>query len=81
MAQDHAAAESNFLYDYPGVVATLFALAVTAVFLSSLYMSATSHHEEGGEHGAPAGEHAAPAGEHAAPGGAIAAPAGSAAAH
>ncbi len=59
MAQDHAATESNFLYDHPGIVATLFAIVVSAIFISSLYVSATSHHEEA--EGEPSGEHAAPA--------------------
>jgi hypothetical protein len=50
----------GFVGDHPGLVATLFALAVTACFLFLLYQSATSHHEAGPAHGA-APAHGAPA--------------------
>lgn len=55
----HSAKQSHgFVGDHPGLIAALFAIAVTGVFLFLLYSSATAH--QAGGHGAPAGS-AAPA--------------------
>ncbi len=52
----------GFIGRHPALIATLFAIAVTAGFLGLLISSAGEHHEGGG-HGSPAGQHsAAPAG-------------------